>query len=119
MKLLPQYSIRMMLVITAAVSGVFSVVGLAWRGQGWAIGISLGVGAVAVALVTYAAFFFILWVFSVVAGPLLNRPLRVGRTTLAGTSSPFAGAVLRPATESVVDAIVVDQSDRAGDEMSN
>ena len=41
MKLLPQYSIRLMLGITAALAGVFSIVGLAVRGHGWAIGVSL------------------------------------------------------------------------------
>jgi hypothetical protein len=107
-KLLPQYSIRLMLGITAAAAAVFSIVGLAVRGHGWAIGISLGVGGVAVALVTYAAFFGILWVFSVVASPLLNRPIRAGHATLPAATSPFADPAGLRKSESAIDAIVID-----------
>ncbi len=92
MKLLPQYSIRLMLGITAALAGVFSILGLAVRGQSWAIGISVGLGGLVVAMLTYVVFFGILWVFSVVASPLLDRPLRARRISLSGTSSPFAGS---------------------------
>jgi hypothetical protein len=102
-----------MLGITTLVAGVFSIVGLAARGQAWAIGVSLGMGGIAVALATYAAFFGILWVFSVVVSPLLNRPLRAGKTTLAGTSSPFAGPARAVAAEVPVEAIVADDSERA------
>ncbi len=113
MKLLPQYSIRLMLGITALVAGVFSIVGLAAREHAWAIGVSLGVGAIAVALATYAAFFGILWVFSVVASPLLSRPLREGRKTLAGTTSPFASGAGVAVVEAPIEAILVDDSDKA------
>ncbi len=115
MKLLPQYSIRLMLGITASVAVVFSVVGLAVRGHGWAIGISLGVTGVTIALVTYAAFFGILWVFSVVSSPFLNRRFKPGRRTMAGTSSPFAVAGGVPTAETAVEAIVIDAPDAAVD----
>ncbi len=115
MKLLPQYSIRFMLGITASVAGVFSIVGLAVRGHGWAIGITLGVAGVTIALATYALFFAILWVFSVVASPFLNRQIRSGRRTMAGTTSPFAAAGQVPTAESAVEAIVIDAPGAAVD----
>lgn len=114
MKMLPQFSIRLMLGITTLAAGVFSIVGLAVRGHDWAIGVSLGVAGVAVALVTYAAFFGILWVFSVVASPLLNRELRAGQRTLAGTTSPFADVPRVAEPESALGAIVVEADKRAG-----
>lgn len=113
MKLLPQFSLRLMLGITAAVAGVFSIVGLAVRGHGWAIGLSLGVGAMAVTLATYAAFFGVLWVFSVVSSPFLDRRIAFGRATRSGTSSPFADPSRVPAVEVPVDAIVIDAPETA------
>jgi len=115
MKLLPQYSIRLMLGITASVAGVFSVVGLAVRGHGWAIGLSLGVAGISIALVTYAAFFGLLWVFSVVSSPILNRRFKPGRRTMAGASSPFAEAGVVATAESALEAIIINDSDVAVD----
>jgi hypothetical protein len=114
MKMLPQFSIRLMLGITTLAAGVFSIVGLAVRGHDWAIGVSLGVAGVAVALVTYAGFFGILWVFSVVASPILNRELRAGQRTLAGTTSPFANVPVVAEPESALDANIVEPDEPAG-----
>ena len=118
MKLLPQFSIRLMLGVTALAAGVFSVMGLAVRGHGWAIGVSLGVVGLVIALATYAAFFGILWVFSLAASPFLNRRIPAGQLTLAGTTSPFADASRIPAVENAVDAIVVNPSEASGAEDS-
>ena len=113
MKMLPQYSIRLMLGITALAAVVFSVAGLAVRGHGWAIGITLGVVGCAVALVTYGVFFAILWGFSVVASPVMNRRGWVGERALAGTASPFGEASGALAKEQPIEAIVVEAE--AGD----
>ena len=111
MKLLPQYSIRLMLAIAAALAGVFSIVGLAVRSHSWAIGVTVGAGALAVALVTYAAFFGILWLFSVVASPLLDRRrFRGGHVPFTGARSPFADAGRLQKPERPLDAIVIDSS---------
>lgn len=114
MKMLPQFSIRLMLGITALAAGVFSIMGLAVRGHNWAIGVSLGVAGVAVAMVTYAAFFGILWAFSVVASPLLNRELRTGQRTLAGTTSPFADPTHIAGPENPLDAVGVELDEPSG-----
>ena len=118
MKPLPQFSLRLMLSITALTAGFFSIVGLALRGHGWAIGVSLGVAGLLIAFGTYAAFFGLLWVFSVAASPMLDR--RVSRRTvaLAGTSSPFAGGPRAGEAESPVEAILVDSGNRSGEARS-
>lgn len=116
MKMLPQYSIRLMLGITALAAVVFSVAGLAVRGQGWAIGITLGVVGCAVALVTYGIFFAILWGFSLIASPVMNRRGWVGERALAGTSSPFGDASGVLAEEQSIEAIVVEAEDGNGGE---
>ena len=105
MKLLPQFSIRLMLGATAAVAVLLSVVALAARGHGWAIGLSLGVAGLVIAFATYAVLFGVLWVFSVVAAPMLNRPARTGQPILVGTAVPFGVS-----DETPIDAIVVDES---------
>lgn len=115
MKLLPQFSIRLMLGITALAAAVFSIVGLAVRGNDWAVAVSLGVVGVAMALITYAMFFGILWGFSVVASPVLKRRRWVGERALAGTTSPFADAPQVVAVESAVDAIVVEAGQGGGE----
>jgi hypothetical protein len=113
MKMLPQFSLRLMLGITTLAAGVFSIVGLAVRGHDWAIGVSLGAAGIAVVLITYAAFFGILWVFSVVASPLLNRQLRPGQRTLAGTTSPFADVTQAAVAEGTLDAAIVEPNEAA------
>lgn len=109
MKLLPQFSIRLMLGATAAVAVLLSVVAMAARGHDWAIGVSLGVAGLAIAFATYAVLFGVLWAFSVVASPMLNRPIRTGQPTLVGTASPFH-APAETGGETPIDAIVVDEA---------
>ena len=115
MKLLPQYSLRLMLTITTLVAGVFSITGLAARGHDWAIGVSVGVLGLAMAFVTYAVFFGILWVFSLAASPVLNRRVPAGPTVVVGSASPFVDASRQEAVvESAVDAIVVEAKEADG-----
>jgi hypothetical protein len=67
MKLLPQFSIRLMLGVTALAAGLFSIVGLAVRGHGWAVGVSMGLASLVIMLGTGAGLFGLLWVFSLVS----------------------------------------------------
>lgn len=59
--ILPQYTIRRMLAITAGCAVVFAVFGLAARGQQWAIAVSVAVAAGAVAFLVFAAVFGVVW----------------------------------------------------------
>jgi hypothetical protein len=64
--LIPQYSIRWMLAVTAVCAVVFSVMGLAVRGHHWALGVSIAVRAVGGMMVVNAAIFGLVWIFSLV-----------------------------------------------------
>jgi hypothetical protein len=64
--LIPQYSIRWLLAVTAVCAVVFSVIGLAVRGHHWAMGVSIAVGALVVMMVVNAVIFGLIWIFSLV-----------------------------------------------------
>ena len=84
--LIPQYTIRRLLVITAACALVFSVFGLAARGHLWAIAVSVAIAAGAAACLVYAAVFGVVWALGSAIVPVQERA--AGRGT-----SPFAPGV--------------------------
>lgn len=90
MKLLPQFSIRLMLGVTALAAGLFSIVGLAARGHGWAIGVSMGLASLVIMLGTGAGLFGVLWVFSLVF------PRRGGQRIAATVGGPPAACPVAP-----------------------
>lgn len=65
--LLPRYSLRSILVITAGFAVLFLVVSLGVRGSQWAVGVAVGVAAMTVALVAQALWFAVVWLFAVVS----------------------------------------------------
>jgi hypothetical protein len=68
--LIPQFSLRWLLGLTTVCAFLFAVLGTAARGHAWAIGISVGMGAVVLMALVYAFFFACIWVASaVVRGP--------------------------------------------------
>ena len=78
--LIPQYSIRWLLVITAVCAGLFSIVGLAVRGQSWAIGVSVALGALVLTMLVYAAVFGLVWLASVLLAAMGRRNAGPGRS---------------------------------------
>jgi len=89
--LIPQFSIRWLLILTAACAGVFSIFGWAMRGSQWATGVSLAMVALVAVLLVHAAVFGVVWVFSVVTFRSRVRPVRTGR-------SPFAQVATAPSS---------------------
>ena len=78
--LIPQFSIRWMLMVMTACAGVFSIFGFAVRGDGWAIGFSIAVVSAAVALFFCALLFAVVWLFSVLMpsfGGRVGRQVRL------------------------------------------
>lgn len=67
--LVPQFTLRWLLGLTAVLAGVFSIVGLAVRGRGWAQGVSAGFVALVAGMMVYAVLFAVVWL----AGELLAR----------------------------------------------
>lgn len=81
--LIPQFSIRSMLLLTAGCAVVFSVVGLALRGHYWAAGVSIGVLSLVAAFVVYALFFALVW-----GAALVSSPPRRGTAGQLASSQP-------------------------------
>jgi hypothetical protein len=77
--LIPQFSIRWLLGVTAVCAVIFSIFASALQGAGWALGISAAVLALVTAMLVYAAMFALLWLFSLLV-PSLRRPRRGGRS---------------------------------------
>jgi hypothetical protein len=69
--LLPRFSIRALLLITAAASVVALLLGFAVQGQVWAVAISIGLGSLVIALLVQAGAFGLIWLLSQI--PLPHR----------------------------------------------
>jgi hypothetical protein len=63
--LLPRYSLRTILLVTAGFAVVFLFVSLGLRGSQWAVAVAIGISALALALVVQALGFAIVWLFAV------------------------------------------------------
>ncbi len=72
--LVPQFTIRWLLALTAVLACVFSIVGLAVRGRGWAQGLSAGFVALVAGMVVYAALFALVWLAGEILGRLRKPP---------------------------------------------
>lgn len=72
--LVPQFTIRWLLALTAVLACVFSVVGLAVRDEVWAQGISAGLIALLAGMVVYAALFALVWLAGEVVARLRRPP---------------------------------------------
>jgi len=82
--LIPQFSLRWVLAVTA-VCAVFSLIlAMALRGSPWAIALSIGVASLVVTLAVHGAVFFGVWLFSLLV------PRR--RAAASGSGSPFAAS---------------------------
>ena len=86
--LIPQYTIRRLLAITAGCAVAFSLFGLAVQGKAWAIGVSVGIAVVAIAFLAQAGAFAAVWLFSVITASARNRRGRAGGSPFA--AHPFA-----------------------------
>lgn len=80
--LIPQFSLRWLLGLTAVCAVVFSILGLAVRGSRWAGAVSVGIGSLVVLMVVYGLVFALVWVFSVASSSL-------GRRGTGSAGSPF------------------------------
>ena len=80
--LIPQFSLRWVLGLTA-VCGVLSfVAAMGLRGSAWAAAITIAAASLALTLLVHGLMFFAVWVFSLLAARALGRSQRA-------TASPF------------------------------
>lgn len=81
--LLPRFTLRSVLAATAVCAVLFLFVGIAYRGETWAWGATIGILSIGVVAVVQAMFFGVVWCFA----------------QLFTTRSPARGSESRPAHE--------------------
>jgi hypothetical protein len=94
--LLPRFSLRLVLSAVTALCFFFLVLSAAYRGQSWAIAVSIAAGAAVLMLLIYAGLFLFAWLLAWVTGA--GRSLQswaVGKPALE-VQSPFASDRLPP-----------------------
>jgi hypothetical protein len=64
--LMPRFSLGFIFALTAAAAVVFLVMSWAMQGTGWAVGVTMALVMLAVIAVVHAAFFALVWLFSLV-----------------------------------------------------
>jgi hypothetical protein len=89
--LIPQFSLRWLLALTALCAGLSLILSFAFRGQTWAIGMATALGSIAGMAVLYVTAFLSAWLVTQVAAGLYRRPQ--GQSPFAklpGGETPFA-----------------------------
>lgn len=71
--LIPQFTLRRLLLLMGVSSIFFLVLGNAVAGRPWAIAISLGVASLVAAFAVYAATFFLVWILSLIWKPRSDK----------------------------------------------
>jgi len=95
--LIPQFSIRWLLALTAVCAVIFSIFGMAMGGSPWAAGVSIAIGSAVVLLLVHAVTFAIVWLFSLI-------PFRSRRQTTGRGQSPFSQDPTTPPSDKDVPA---------------
>ena len=83
--ILPRFTIRALLVILTIGALVSVVVGMAFRGHYWAIGVTIGLLTVFFAALVHAAWFGIVWAIAQMPSRQTNRPAQAGTEVNAST----------------------------------
>lgn len=83
--LIPQFSIRWLLALTAVCALVFSVFGLAVQGSYWAAGVSIGIASLAVLLLVHGLMFALVWGFSMITAQFRGK--RAGQSPFSSTDT--------------------------------
>jgi hypothetical protein len=102
--LIPQFSLRWLLALTALCAGVSLVLSLAIRGQTWAMGAAAALGGVVSLAALYVIAFLSAWLISQLAAGLFRRP-PMGQSPFANVplaEAPFGGPP-QPADAHVAD----------------
>jgi hypothetical protein len=74
--LLPRFTIRALLVMLTVCAFVFVIVGMAFRGQHWAWGITIGMLSLAFTALVHAAWFSVVWILAQMQSRKQEKPAR-------------------------------------------
>ncbi len=78
--LMPQFSLRWVLAVTAVCAVLSLIAAFAIRGTAWAMALTLGFASLALMLAVHGAMFFAVWVFSLVLPRRTRQPGVVGES---------------------------------------
>ncbi len=104
---IPQFTLRWLLGLMAVCAAVFSIFGLAVRGYGWAIALSMAILGLAVAMAVYAVLFSLVWLCSLAIGAG-ERKAAWGRSPFSPVVEQIRASARRDDDEEPVEAIVLD-----------
>ena len=76
--LIPRFTLRWTLGMTAVLAVVFLIMGRAIRGSDWAIGVSAAVLTLTIVALMYAGMFALVWLFSLLVSAISSREPRKG-----------------------------------------
>jgi hypothetical protein len=79
--LIPQFSIRSLLILTAVCGVACLILSLAIAGQAWAISVSVAIGSLFLMLLLYAVFFLAVWLVVAITARFRRKKIAI---------SPFA-----------------------------
>ncbi|HZN35037.1 MAG TPA: hypothetical protein VFB80_14510 [Pirellulaceae bacterium] len=101
--IIPQFSLRWLLGLTALCAGISLILSFAMRGDGWAVGSAAALGSVAAVAILHVAAFLGAWLVSQMSIGLFGRRAE-GQSPFANKTvaeAPFEGAGLveSPMTE--------------------
>jgi len=89
--LIPQFTIRWLLVLTLICAGVFSIFRAAVLGSPWATGVSIGIVSAGILLLVYAATFAGVWLVSLVSGGRRRRGSKSGQSPFSQGTAMVGG----------------------------
>lgn len=78
--LMPQFSLRWVLAVTAVCAVLSLIAAFAIRGTAWAMALTLGFASLGLMLAVHGAMFFAVWVFSLVLPRRNRQPVAVGQS---------------------------------------
>ena len=74
--LLPRFTIRALLAMLTVCAFVFVIVGMAFRGQHWAWGITIGMLSLAFTALVHSAWFSAVWILAQMQSQKQEKPAR-------------------------------------------
>ncbi len=80
--LIPQFSLRWVLIVTALCAVLSLIAAFAIRGTAWAMALTLGFASLSITLAAHAALFFAVWIFSLVLPRRKQRPESLSQPSL-------------------------------------
>lgn len=93
--LIPQFSLRWVLGVTAVCAVFFLIAAQAKEGSAWATAVTIAVASLGMVLAVHAGMFFVVWLFSLLAPRWVRRRFDSGQSPFAGSQAGASRGVER------------------------